>query len=87
MTDSLADILAKLRFESRPIEALYLNETRVREHFVGYLGAIDSFTRTAAKAGNLETPIIKVGAGITSEATVTWDTHDPIAQVLILRSA
>jgi len=69
------------------VESLYLNQTRVRESFIGQLGAIESFTRTATKEGTVEVPIVKVGAGLASEASVTWTLSDPTAQVLVLRAS
>lgn len=87
MAESVADVLGRLRFASGPVETLYLNKTRVRESFVGQLGAVESFTRTATKEGSLEVPVIKVGAGLASEAGVTWTLSDPTAQALVLRAA
>jgi hypothetical protein len=87
MAESVADVLARLRFASGPVETIYLSQTRVRESFVGQLGAVESFTRTATKEGSLEVPVIKVGAGLASEADVTWTLTDPTAQALVLRAA
>lgn len=87
MAESVADLLGRLRFAGGPVETLYLNKTRVRESFIGQLGAIESFTRTATKEGSAEVPIIKVSAGLASEAGVTWTLADPTAQVLVLRAA
>jgi len=69
------------------VETLYLNQTRVQETFIGQLGAIEPFTRTATKEGSVEVPIVKVGAGLASEAGVTWTLSDPTAQVLVLRAS
>jgi hypothetical protein len=87
MEESVAELLGRLRFAGRPVETLYLNETRVRESFIGQLGAIESFTRAATKEGTVEAPVIKIGASASSEAGVTWTLSDPITQVLILRAA
>ncbi len=87
VAESVAELLSRLRFVGRPVETLYLNETRVREGFIGQVGAIESFTRAAAKAGSVEAPVIKIGADVSSEASVTWTLHDPVAQVLVLRAA
>jgi hypothetical protein len=87
MTDSVADLLKKLRFIGQPVETLYLNETWVHENFIGQLGAIESFTRSAAKEASAEAPVIKIGASMSSDAGVTWSLSDPISQVLILRAA
>jgi len=87
MAESVADLLGRLRFVGGPVETVYLNQTRVHESFIGQLGAIESFTRTAAKEGSIEAPVLKLGAGVTSEAGVTWTLTDPIAQALVLRAS
>jgi hypothetical protein len=87
MAESVADLLRRLRFSSGPVETLSLNETRVRENFIGQLGAIESFSRTATKEGSAEIPVVKVGGAVSSEAAVNWDLSDPIAQALVLRAA
>src|SRR5947207_2447679 len=85
--ESVTELLSRLHFVGRPVETLYLNQTRVRESFIGQLGAIETFTRAATKEGSAETPIVKLSAGISSEAGVTWTLSDPITQVLVLRAA
>ncbi len=87
MTESVADLLGRLRFVGGPVETLYLNQPRVKESFVGQLGAIESFTRGVAKEGSVEAPVIKIGAGVTAESGVTWNLADPTAQVLVLHAA
>jgi len=87
MTESVAELLSRLRFVGEPVETLYLNQDRVRESFIGQLGAIESFTRTEAKEGSVEIPIVKVGAGLASQAGVTWSLADPTAQALVLHAA
>jgi hypothetical protein len=87
MPESVADQLGRLRFVSGPVETLYLNETRTREDFIGQLGAIESFTRSAIKEGRIELPFLRVGGGVGAEAGVTWSLTDPIAQALVLRAA
>ena len=47
--ESVAEIVGRLRFVSSSAPAIYLNEQLVREMFVSQLGAIESFTRTAAR--------------------------------------
>jgi hypothetical protein len=69
------------------VETLYLDEIRVRENFIGQLGAIESFTRVATKHGTLETPYVKFSFGGSSERGVIWDLTDPITQALVLRAA
>ena len=87
MTESVAELLGRLRFAGGPVETLCLNQPRVRESFVGQLGAIESFTRSSAKEGTVEAPIVKIGAGLTAESGVTWTLSDPTAQVLVLHAA
>lgn len=87
LPESVAELLSRLRFEGRSVETLYLNETRAREHFIGHLGAIESFTRSATREGSAEVPVVKLSGGISSESEVTWTLGDPISQVLILRAA
>ena len=87
MAETVAELLGRLRFAGGPVETLYLNQTRVHESFLGQLGAIESFTRTATKEGSIEAPVIKLGAGVASEAGVTWTLTDPTAQALVLRAS
>jgi hypothetical protein len=87
MAEPMAELLRRLRFVGRPVETIYLNESRVHENFIGQIGAIESFTRFATKEGSIEAPVIKIGAGMSSEASVTWNLSEPITQVLILRTA
>jgi len=87
MAESIADLLGRLHFIAGPVETIYLNDTRVRESFIGQLGAIDSFTRTATKTGSVEAPIVKIGGALSAEAGVTWTLSEPIAQALVLRAA
>jgi hypothetical protein len=87
MAESIADLLGRLRLVCGPVETIYLNEIRVRESFIGQLGAIDSFTRTATKTGSIEAPIVKLGGALSSESGVTWTLSEPIAQALVLRAA
>ena len=60
MAESVAELLGRLRFVGGPVETLYLNQPRVRESFVGQLGAIESFTRGVEKEGSVEAPVIKI---------------------------
>jgi len=87
MTESVADLLRRLRFVGGPVEMLYLNETRVHDNFNSNVGEIESFTRTAAQKMEGETPVIKVGGGLSREGSVTWTIKDPITQLLVLREA
>jgi hypothetical protein len=87
VAESVADVLGRLRLEGTAVETLYLNQIRVKESFIGQLGAIESFTRTASKEGSIEAPVIKLGAGLSAESGVTWTMTDPTAQVLVLHKA
>jgi len=87
MAESVAEMLRRLRFAGGPVETLYLNQPRVRENFVGQLGAIESFTRSSTKQESVEAPVVKLGAGLTAESDVTWSLSDPTAQVLVLHAA
>lgn len=89
MTDSIAELLKKLSFVSRPVESIYLNEIRAHENFIGQLGAIESFTREAVKGAEVKggIPFANIGGNLSSNAGVTWTLNDPIAQVLVLRTA
>jgi len=87
MAESVEELLATLRFVGGPVETIYLNQTRTRESFITHLGAVESFTRTAVKKVSAETPVVKIGAGVSSGSDVTWSLSDPIAQVLVLRAA
>ncbi len=86
--ESVSEVFSRLRFEAAPVETLYLDETRVHEDFIGQVGAIEAFTRLATKegSGGLETPVLKIDAGGSSEASVTWNLSHPIVQVLVLRA-
>jgi hypothetical protein len=87
MVESLRKLLSRVEFSSGPMETLFLNEARVQENFISQLGAIESFTRGATTGGSLETPFVKVGADVSSEAGATWVLNDPITQALVLRAA
>src|SRR5450432_4099136 len=68
MAESVAELLGRLRFVGGPVETLYLNQPRVRESFIGQLGAIESFTRSSAKEGSVGVPVVKIGADLTAES-------------------
>jgi hypothetical protein len=87
MPESVADLLGRLQFVSEPVETIYLNKNRTHDDFVGHLGAIESFTRSASKEGKVELPVLKAGGGIGNETGITWTMSDPTAQVLVLRAA
>jgi hypothetical protein len=89
MTESVAELLGRLRFVKAPVESLYLNEDRAGDHFTGQLGAIDSFTRTAAKEGKFGAgvPVLNLSGGASAESGVTWTLREPITQVLLLHAA
>lgn len=84
---SAAEWISGLRSSGGAMETLSLNEARVRENFISQLGAIESYTRAAAKNGRLEIPLIKLGAAVSSEDGATWGFGDPLTQALVLREA
>jgi hypothetical protein len=88
MQQSVAKVITRLTFDSGPVETLYLDETRVHEDFISQFGAIASYTRLATRegSGGLTTPILKIDAGGSSEADVTWNLDHPIIQTLVLRA-
>jgi len=53
VTESVADLLGRLRFVGGPVETLYLNQPRVKESFVGQLVVFEFFTRRVAKEGSV----------------------------------
>jgi len=85
--ESVTEVLSRFRFSTRPMETLLLSEARVQENFISQLGAVESLTRRATKDGRLETPVVKVGAGVSYEDSATWGLSDPITQALVLRAA
>jgi lactam utilization protein B len=87
MKESLAKLLSSFRFSSGPMETLSLNEARVQENFISQLGAVESLTRVATEGGSLETPFVKLGGSLSSEAGATWVLNDPITQALVLHAA
>jgi hypothetical protein len=84
---SAAEFISGLRSSAGPMETLSLNKARVRENFISQIGAIESYTREAARNGNLEIPPVNLGASFSSQAGATWGFTDPLTQALILRVA
>ena len=89
MAESVGQLLARLRFVGGPVETIYLSERRTEEAFITEVGAIESFTRTAAKeaSGRAGIPVVEIGGVISSEAGVTYTLDNPLTQVLVLRAA
>jgi hypothetical protein len=88
--ESVAEIVGRLRFVSSSAPAIYLNEQLVREMFVSQLGAIESFTRTAARemAGEAGAGgFVKVGGSRSGTQQVDYDLKEPLTQALVLHSA
>jgi hypothetical protein len=88
--ESVAEIVGRLRFVSSPAPAIYLNEQLVKEMFVAQLGAIDSFTRTAARELTGEGGVggfLKVGGSKSGTQQVDYDLREPLTQALVLHSA
>ena len=88
MNESISDVVSQLRFQSGPVETLYLNEVRVRERFIAHLGAVEDVVRSATReaGGEIALPL-KIGGKVGGETSVTWTLSDPVAQVLVLRTA
>lgn len=89
MSESVAQIVGRLRFMSSSAPAVYLNEALVHETFVSHLGAIDRFARNASQRGQGEVgvPVVKIGASREGSTSVEYDVRDAYAQALILHSA
>jgi hypothetical protein len=87
---NVADEVLRLRFTGRHVESMYRNDDRIRELFVGRIGAIARLTRAAAKGANGSIGLKGIAelAGERNWAdTVEYDLHDPTAQALVLREA
>jgi hypothetical protein len=87
MTKSVKKLLAGLTFVGGPVETIYLNDKRAEEAFITQVGAIESFTRTAAKEASGKIPVAEIGGVISSGAGVKYSTGNPLTQVLVLRAA
>ena len=89
MSDSVSQIIGRLRFVSNSAPAIYLNERLAEEMFIAQLGAIESFTRSAAREveGQAGPAIVRVGASRGTTEEVTYDTSDPLTKALLLHSA
>jgi hypothetical protein len=89
MAESVGQLLARLRFVGGPVETIYLSERRTEEAFITEVGAIESFTRTAAKqvSGQAGVPFANISGGGKSEAEVQYTLDNPLTRVLVLRAA
>jgi len=50
--ESVADEVLRLRFTGRNVESMYRNDDRIRELFIGRIGSIAGFSRSATKDVN-----------------------------------
>jgi hypothetical protein len=88
MSNSVADVIGRLRFVSSPAPAIYLNDALVTETFIAHLGAVESFTRTAdhqVTAGVKS--VVEVGGAKGTQEQVAYDLTNPLTQALVLHSA
>jgi hypothetical protein len=87
--NGVADELLKLRFSAGPLQSLYLNEDRVNERFIGHLGAITAWTRSAEKGGGggVDLKVVKADVKGSAGNQVTYGLNDPIVRALLLREA
>jgi hypothetical protein len=88
VSESVSDVIGRLRFVSSPAPAIYLNEALVSETFIAHLGAVDSFTRTASRevTGGVKS-IVSVGGAKGTQDQIEYDLSDPLTQALVLHSA
>ena len=85
---SVAEEVLRLRFTGRYVESMYRNDDRIRELFIGRVGSIAGFSRSATKDvnGSLGFKGIAELAGTRSgEQSVEYNLSDPTAQALVLR--
>jgi hypothetical protein len=87
--ESVAAIIGRLSFVSSSAPAIYLNERLADELFLSQLGAIDTFTRAAARRleGKAGPAVIQIGASRDSTQQVTYGLDNPLTRALILHSA
>src|SRR5689334_16986333 len=86
---SVAEEIGRLRFVSSSAPAIYLNERLAEELFLAQLGAIGTFTRSAAKGleGSAGLSIVRIGLSKDTSEQVTYDLDNPLTKALILHSA
>jgi hypothetical protein len=85
---SVAEEVLRLRFTGRYVESMYRNDDRIRELFIGRIGSIAGFSRSATKDvnGSLGFKGIAELAGTRGgEQAVEYNLSDPTAQALVLR--
>lgn len=89
MTESVKKLLDGLTFVGGPVETIYLNDKRAEEAFITQVGAIESFTRTAAKelSGGGGPPFVTISGKKSTGAVVEYSTDNPLTRVLVLRTA
>ena len=85
---SVAEEVLRLRFTGRYVESMYRNDDRIRELFVGRIGSIAGFTRSATKDVNGSVGfkgIAELAGTRGGEQVVEYNLSDPTAQALVLR--
>jgi hypothetical protein len=86
--ESVADEVLRLRFTGRYVESMYRNDDRIRELFIGRIGSIAGFSRSATKDVNGSVGfkgIAELAGARGGEQSVEYNLTDPTAQALVLR--
>jgi hypothetical protein len=86
--ESVADEVLRLRFTGRNVESIYRNDDRIRELFIGRIGSIAGFSRSATKDVNGSVGfkgIAELAGARGGEQAVEYNLADPTAQALVLR--
>lgn len=87
MPGSVADEVMKLSFTAGHVESMYRNDDRIRELFVGRVGSVRSWARSAARegGGGVGLGVLQLSGAAGQENVVEYDLTDPTAQALVLR--
>ena len=86
--EPVAEEVMRLRFTGRYVESMYRNDDRIRELFVGRIGAIAGFSRAAHREVNGSVGfkgIADLAGARGADQAVEYDLKDPTAQALVLR--
>jgi hypothetical protein len=86
--EPVAEEVLRLRFAGRYVESMYRNDERIRELFIGRIGSIASFSRSATKDVNGSVGfkgIAELAGTRGGEQAVEYNLTDPTAQALVLR--
>lgn len=85
---SVAEEVLRLRFTGRYVESMYRNDDRIRELFIGRIGSIAGFSRSATKDVNGSVGfkgIAELAGTRGGEQAIEYNLADPTAQALVLR--